>query len=119
MTDGKYKLKSFNNNNPTILQSEQFTVLAIVNGRGIDAADFVAITFFTAASGDAKRMIYIEWTNTSDNGLMRASFKHHNTLQLTYIKTPSLPTISAADALGSFDTINVFNSTIHVTTTIC
>ena len=59
MTDGKYKLKSFNNNNnnPTILQSEQFTVLAIVNGRGIDAADFVAITFFTAASGDAKRMI--------------------------------------------------------------
>ena len=55
--------------------------------------------------------------------LMRAYIvtdsSNRNTLQLTYIKTPSLPTISAADALGSFDTMNEFNSTIHVTTTIC
>ena len=72
MTDGKYKLKSFSNNNPTILQSEQFTVLAIVNGRGIDAADFVAITFFTAASGDAKRMIWNEQTRQIKSGLMPA-----------------------------------------------
>jgi len=82
-------LKSFINNTPTILQSEQFIVLAMVKGRGIDAADFVAMTFFSAAKGLAKRMINI--------------------------KIPSLPTISAANCLGNFDTKKEFARISQVT----
>ena len=65
MIDGKYKLKSFNSNKPTTLHSEQFIVLAIVKGRGIDAALFVAMTFFTAANGDANNIIYLRRSNES------------------------------------------------------
>jgi hypothetical protein len=40
MTDGKNMLKSFIKSKPVTVQSEQFMVLAMVNGRGMDAADF-------------------------------------------------------------------------------
>ncbi len=52
-------LKSFIRSTPTILQSEQLIVLAIVNGRGIESADLVAMTWLTAANGDANRIMYI------------------------------------------------------------
>ena len=42
-----------------MLQSEQLIVLAIVNGKGIDSADLVAMTWLTAANGDANRIMYI------------------------------------------------------------
>ena len=60
MIDGKYKLKSFKSNKPTRLHRLQFIVLAIVKGRGIESALFVAMTFFTAANGDANNIIYLE-----------------------------------------------------------
>ena len=60
MIDGKYKLKSFNINKPTRLHRLQFIVLAIVKGRGIESALFVAMTFFTAANGDANNTIYLK-----------------------------------------------------------
>jgi len=63
MIDGKYKLKSFQRNKPTTLHREQFMVLAIVKGRGIESALFVAMTFFTAANGDANNIIYLRMSS--------------------------------------------------------
>mmetsp|Transcript_3887 Transcript_3887/g.8674 ORF Transcript_3887/g.8674 Transcript_3887/m.8674 type:complete len:88 (+) Transcript_3887:349-612(+) len=86
-------LKSFSFKSPTIDQREQFKVLAIVNGRGIDTADFVSITSFKAASGLAKRT--------------------------TYIKTASFPMISAAFVFDMLNTTNKFAKIIHETMSLC
>ena len=86
-------LKSFMKSRPVTDQSEQFMVLAMVNGRGMDAADFVAITSLTAASGDANKTMNI--------------------------RMPSFPTISAAVLREKFDSMKPFRKTIHVTTNMC
>mmetsp|Transcript_12681 Transcript_12681/g.29121 ORF Transcript_12681/g.29121 Transcript_12681/m.29121 type:complete len:87 (-) Transcript_12681:531-791(-) len=47
-------LKSWNFQSPIVIHAVQFTIVATVNGSGIDSADFVSITVASAASGDAK-----------------------------------------------------------------
>lgn len=48
-------LKSFMSRTPTIDHSVQLMKQASVNGRGIDSADFVSTTVFSAASGLANK----------------------------------------------------------------
>mmetsp|Transcript_14629 Transcript_14629/g.20744 ORF Transcript_14629/g.20744 Transcript_14629/m.20744 type:complete len:87 (+) Transcript_14629:887-1147(+) len=81
-------LKSFISNNPTTDHNEQLIVLATVNGRGIAAADLLAITPLSA-----------------DNGLAKRSIK---------TSTPSFPTISVATFLGNLAATKLFIKTIQV-----
>mmetsp|Transcript_23003 Transcript_23003/g.37876 ORF Transcript_23003/g.37876 Transcript_23003/m.37876 type:complete len:87 (-) Transcript_23003:601-861(-) len=81
-------LKSFISNSPTTDHKEQLIVLATVKGRGMAAADLVAITSLSA-----------------DNGLAKRSMK---------TSTPSFPTISVATFLGNRAATKTFNRTIQV-----
>lgn len=76
-----------------MLQSEQLIVLAMVNGSGMEAADFVAITVDNAANGLANRIIYI--------------------------RTPSFPTSFAAYSLGKFESKKEFAKMIPVQPNRC